>query len=133
MEEYTEDIERDRKIAWQSILLWLVVAIMPLALIIGMFVTRTSDKGLEDAYENCSFDGGASLVLDEGGKSLVVDGAGLYTFNCIAEAVEMPERVMLKVHATRPLDGWQSDSFNGYDTEWSYDSSVGLSLIIEKN
>lgn len=57
------------------------------------------------------------------------DFAGYFAALCVLEALDAPEYVNEQMGSTRPLDGRQSTSWDGYTAEWTYHPDDGLDVL----
>lgn len=91
-------------------------------------VQRNCDSGL------------AGTAIEDGGKTLVIDGAGeedagrgvpAEAMECIFAELKMPASVSEQVWATRALDGRQREAWTGYAASWSYHPDTGIQMVVK--
>lgn len=77
------------------------------------------------------------------GDSITIDGSGFDSYShivqgvlpiimldCVLAETEAPQQVLDHVHATRALDGQQTDQWGGYEARWSYHPDDGVNFTV---
>lgn len=104
-----------------------IIIIAVFAVLIFALVKIFDDRGFGEVAEECDYSG-RSIEVE--GRSLIIEGQ--FAYRCATDVLDIPERITSKVYKSSALDGWQSDSFNGLDIEWSYSGFSGLDVIISR-
>jgi hypothetical protein len=73
---------------------------------------------ISSAYDNGEYG------MSEGGLL-----AGI-VYDCVLDALAVPERVLDHIGTTRALDGQQEDSWDNYQARWTYHPDDGVNLTI---
>jgi hypothetical protein len=119
---------------------WVVGIATALILVAGTIVlvfALNADTRLRQAYDACSVHADG-VQLGDDDHTLIVDGllgdttgtANLKDVGCINQQIEMPRAVAAQMVATRPIDGQQSATWDGFTMTWSYDADYGLTIIL---
>jgi hypothetical protein len=92
----------------------------------------------EKAYYSCKINGKIGVSLEDGGKTLTLDGAFLYfitekDYNCVAKVLGMPSSVDRRISITRALDGMQETSWGRINAFWNYHPDSGLNITFSYN
>ncbi|SBT44520.1 hypothetical protein [Micromonospora narathiwatensis] len=92
---------------------------------------------LESANEECGSTHAGDAVLGDGGRTLILHGAGeksrglsFSKLECYWSELKMPDSVRQEVLATRALDGRQSGEWDQLRASWSYHPDSGLQMVI---
>lgn len=51
-------------------------------------------------------------------------------YDCLLDALDVPERVRTHIGQTRALDGLQTDSWSDYSAQWTYHPDDGMTITI---
>ena len=92
----------------------------------------------EKAYYLCSLNGKYGVDLEDGGKTLTLDGVGKYIisqkdYECVAKALKMPASVQRRVGFTRALDGMQEARWGKINAFWNYHPDSGMNITFSYN
>jgi hypothetical protein len=90
------------------------------------------------ALSRCGVDESPDAHVDilDGGESVELlrvtkyDGIPYNTLECILTHLEAPESISAQIGQTRALDGRQSESWDGYEADWTYHPDDGASVLI---
>lgn len=93
--------------------------------------TCGSEKGGDDIFATSS-----SLDIEYTSSGLIGPDENSAAFSCVMSELDAPDSLLNKMSNTRPIDGMQSDSWNGLKATWTYTASDGrsgtLSVTFEK-
>lgn len=92
------------------------------------FIEMLLDEMFNAAEETLTI-GGAWARDDECGLTETGFLFGL-VYDCVLEALEVPERVRSHIGSTRALDGMQEDSWDDYNARWTYHPDAGITVTI---
>lgn len=92
----------------------------------------------QKAHANCGFATRSSALLEDGGKTLTLDGVYKYfitasEFDCVIREMQIPASVVRKINITRALDGTLEASWNGIKAFWNYHPDKGLDITFSYN
>ncbi len=92
----------------------------------------------EKAYYLCKLNGKFGALLEDGGKTLTLEGAYKYfiteaNYNCVAKTLGMPKSVDRRVGITRALDGVQEAKWGKISAFWNYHPDDGLDITFSYN
>lgn len=92
---------------------------------------------LKSAITKCSASNADGVEEGDEGKSLTITGYGLLRgptsaqFECLTDALDMPDSVRSRISATRALDGRQTAAWDGLSVSWTYHPDSGLNMVFE--
>jgi len=92
---------------------------------------------LKSATTRCSASNADGVELGDEGQSLTITGYGLLRgptsaqFQCLTDALDMPDSVRSRISATRALDGRQTATWDGLSASWTYHPDSGLNMVFE--
>lgn len=92
---------------------------------------------LKSAVTKCSASNADGVELGDEGQSLTITGYGLLRgptsaqFECLTNALDMPDSVRSRISATRALDGRQTATWDGLSVSWTYHPDSGLNMVLE--
>ena len=92
----------------------------------------------EKAYYSCKINGKYGVTLEDGGKTLTLDGAFKYfitesDYDCVTKVLKMPSSVDRRIGITRALDGMQEAKWGKINTFWNYHPDSGLNITFSYN
>lgn len=92
----------------------------------------------EKAFYACKLDSKYGATLEDGGKTLTLDGAFKYIitekdYNCVTRTLKMPASVERRVGMTRALDGVQEAKWGRISAFWNYHPDSGLNITFSYN
>jgi hypothetical protein len=95
---------------------------------------------LEAVKEECAV-GSSDIRIGDGGDTLSIDRAGaevspgatITQFECVIEALEVPDSLVDRINNTRALDGYQEGSFDQYSISWTYHPDDGVNMTITRS
>lgn len=92
----------------------------------------------EKAYYSCKINSKYGVTLEDGGKTLTLDGAFKYfisekDYNCVIKILKMPSSVDRRVGITRALDGVQEANWGKISAFWNYHPDSGLNITFSYN
>ena len=92
----------------------------------------------EKAYYSCKLNTKFGASIEDGGKTLTLDGAYKYLitdkdYRCVTRVLKMPASVERRVGMTRALDGVQEGRWGKINAFWNYDPQGGLSITFSYN
>ncbi|MDO5700791.1 MAG: hypothetical protein Q4P36_04880 [Bowdeniella nasicola] len=127
--------------------IWIAVGVVGLLAVLFAFAARDNStpetKGTGDYFgtvlDACEIprdsmgasilDGGTALALHSEGEK--TPGLSIAEVGCALAATKIPESTIHRMSETRAIDGRQSDSWDGFEAEWSYHPDLGLSILIK--
>lgn len=122
--------------AWVRVLLVLVVAFLLLRATVWVFTRPT---GIEAAAETCEVglnvrDGGHSMTIQLAEGDAIELGRWMAPddLSCVFDELEVPATIRDRIGGTRPIDGQQQDSWDGYSVRW-WVSVDEANVIIEED
>lgn len=94
----------------------------------------------EAARDEC---GGSApdVIIGDGGKTLIIDGAGSDALKggaseqmqvCYVKALKTPDSVIAHIAGTRALDGRQTDQWGDISAAWTYHPDAGLYITFTR-
>jgi hypothetical protein len=92
----------------------------------------------EKAYYSCKLNTKFGASIEDGGKTLTLDGAYKYfitekDYNCVKKILKMPSSVDRRVGMTRALDGVQEARWGKINAFWNYHPDSGLNITFSYN
>jgi hypothetical protein len=92
----------------------------------------------EKAYYSCKLNTKFGASIEDGGKTLTLDGAYLYfitekDYLCVTRMLKMPGSVERRVGMTRALDGVQEARWGSINAFWNYHPDSGLNITFSYN
>lgn len=92
----------------------------------------------EKAFYSCKLNGKYGATIEDGGKTLTLDGAYKYFISesdylCVTRILKMPASVERRVGITRALDGVQEASWGKISAFWNYHPDNGLNITFSYN
>ena len=119
-------------------LLGFISALLVVAAVVGgrFFARSTAASGFANAVDSCHARGlHARLASDETSLTLEAfsdSGDSLTTpiFQCVLGKLGTPAAAGERMHATRAIDGTQSEEWGSYKATWTYEPDQGLTVIV---
>ena len=104
----------------------------------GPIAAKTSKWLTEKAYYLCNLKGKFGVTLEDGGKTLSLDGVYKYfisekDYDCVTKALSMPASVTRRIGFTRALDGMQEAKWGKLNSFWNYHPDSGLNITFSYN
>ena len=104
----------------------------------GPIAAKSAKYLTEKAYYLCNLNNKVGASIEDGGKTLTLDGAFLYLitesdYNCVIKALKMPSSVNRRVGMTRALDGVQEARWGKISSFWNYHPDSGLNITFSYN
>lgn len=104
----------------------------------GPIAAKSAKWLTEKAFYLCNLGGKYGVSLEDGGKTLTLDGVGKYSitesdFQCAAKALGMPASVDRRIGFTRALDGMQEARWGKINAFWNYHPDSGLNITFSYN
>lgn len=92
----------------------------------------------ERAFYSCKLNTKYGASIEDGGKTLSLDGAFKYFISekdylCVSRILKMPASVQRRVEITRALDGMQEGSWGKLQAFWNYHPDSGLNITFSFN
>lgn len=99
---------------------------------------KSAKYATEKAYYLCKLGSKFGVSLEDGGKTLTLNGAFKYfitekDYECVVRNVGMPSSVQRRVGMTRALDGVQESSWGRISAFWNYHPDDGLNITFSYN
>lgn len=104
----------------------------------GPIAASKSKYLTEKAYFLCNLNNISGASLQDGGRTLTLDGALKYSitesmFNCVTRALVTPSSSLRKIEITRALDGTVESSWGKIHAFWNYHPDNGLNITFSYN
>lgn len=104
----------------------------------GPIAAKNSRFLTEKAYYSCKLNGKFGALLEDGGKTLTLEGAFKYfitesNYNCVTKVLGMPRSVDRRVSITRAIDGVQEAKWGRISAFWNYHPDDGLDITFSYN
>lgn len=104
----------------------------------GPIAAKSAKWLTEKSFYLCNLGGKYGVSLEDGGKTLTLDGVGKYSitesdFQCAAKALGMPASVDRRIGFTRALDGMQEARWGKINAFWNYHPDSGLNITFSYN
>jgi hypothetical protein len=104
----------------------------------GPIAAKSAKWLTEKAYYLCNLGGKYGVTLEDGGKTLTLDGVYKYfisekDYKCVATALAMPASAEKRIGFTRALDGMQEARWGQINAFWNYHPDSGLNITFSYN
>lgn len=108
-------------------------------LLTGCTAVFAAPNPLETAREECKLTKSDLAVIEDDGRTLLIDHKGTEDFRglqwsnvqCLLDALDVPASIQQRMGQTRALDGMQEATWDDLKATWTYHPNTGLDLIVE--